>query len=1029
MEKKKKVMVYKTPKAQDGMETEQGQPQAPPQQQGQPPQQGGADPMQQAMQMAQQMAQEGADPMQIVQALMEQGVPPEAVGQILVQLGMPEEQVQQVMQQIMQQAQQGAPQGQPMMDDGGEAGANSILNYMANGGQAEQPQGGGDQMQQIMQMAQQMAQEGAEPAQIVQALMEQGVPPEAVAQVLVQLGMPEEQVQQVMQQIMQQAQGQQGPLQEGAPQQEGQPMMAIGGEQVDQASQQEQIQQLIMMFAKMQGQDPEEILKALQEMPEEEAQQALQQMAETVQGASQGANQAPSGMPLGQEQIMASYGGESGKYHTMPDGTKMLGSSHGVSSQEELEYMVGGGKKDFAKIAKEKIKKYRSGGATDANSISSDTTEEHVKGLNLALTNFMGSGQLINSVKERYGNMSDVFDQLPKADKGLELRNKALRHLDYNQDDYDTDPAKKTEVDAYMKDITAGYAARDLAEKNNTGFDLGEADLLAKDKKTAERNAWIDSQINSGSNNSSQGNREFLDAFGNPIDDGSRYKQGWNAYGNPNSYNRGNSGFSAFSNLFNSVKGTPRYNFDGYGNMSGKDFNDFTKMVGKDGDYEITSVDTVNKKKRFGPRKGQDKKTLFGNTKIDENSIRVNTKLRNPVNTPGVGDGKVNNSAYKTREEIEAEYTTEEGNSIYDNDEIQREIDREFALQDKNGIYPPALSATEASNKRARERKAASPNSQWDYKNIDELVILSGLDPNQSYDPDYVFKIAGEKGILGDKTQPVSRPSTQYDADAKAEAAAADIDRSAYRPHPSSDLSYDPTGEESSVNETNAEAMESADAKDAAAKKAAGLEGKPESEWTDEDYDNYDANYQYMNGGSIQEFSYGGQLGSPFKWNGNLGRFIPKAEVGLDGAIVSQKNKRSASDIYGSSFDLLNWGNDKLDSAYSILDYQEQNNKGTDWTANVDRESDEGIYSSNLANMLSDQRGENSILTGQSDFESFRQNYTPFNSPIVGSNNPIVRNGGLIKGARGMEKGSEHILTKAQEGMLIKAGYKLKKLF
>ena len=646
MEKKKKVMVYKTPKAQDGMETEQGQPQAPPQQQGQPPQQGGADPMQQAMQMAQQMAQEGADPMQIVQALMEQGVPPEAVGQILVQLGMPEEQVQQVMQQIMQQAQQGAPQGQPMMDDGGEAGANSILNYMANGGQAEQPQGGGDQMQQIMQMAQQMAQEGAEPAQIVQALMEQGVPPEAVAQVLVQLGMPEEQVQQVMQQIMQQAQGQQGPLQEGAPQQEGQPMMAIGGEQVDQASQQEQIQQLIMMFAKMQGQDPEEILKALQEMPEEEAQQALQQMAETVQGASQGANQAPSGMPLGQEQIMASYGGESGKYHTMPDGTKMLGSSHGVSSQEELEYMVGGGKKDFAKIAKEKIKKYRSGGATDANSISSDTTEEHVKGLNLALTNFMGSGQLINSVKERYGNMSDVFDQLPKADKGLELRNKALRHLDYNQDDYDTDPAKKTEVDAYMKDITAGYAARDLAEKNNTGFDLGEADLLAKDKKTAERNAWIDSQINSGSNNSSQGNREFLDAFGNPIDDGSRYKQGWNAYGNPNSYNRGNSGFSAFSNLFNSVKGTPRYNFDGYGNMSGKDFNDFTKMVGKDGDYEITSVDTFDKLRRNGKVK---RNFLTGNTKIDKNKIRVTTKLRNPVNTPGVGDKVVatDNSQYK----------------------------------------------------------------------------------------------------------------------------------------------------------------------------------------------------------------------------------------------------------------------------------------------------------------------------------------------------------------------------------------------
>ena len=87
------------------------------------------------------------------------------------------------------------------------------------------PQGGqpqGDPMQEIMQMAQQMAQEGAEPMQIVQALMEQGVPPEAIGQVLVQLGMPEEQVQQVMQEIMQ---GQP----QGEPQQEGQPMMEDGG--------------------------------------------------------------------------------------------------------------------------------------------------------------------------------------------------------------------------------------------------------------------------------------------------------------------------------------------------------------------------------------------------------------------------------------------------------------------------------------------------------------------------------------------------------------------------------------------------------------------------------------------------------------------------------------------------------------------------------------------------------------------------------------------------------------------------------
>ena len=62
----------------------------------------------------------------------------------------------------------------------------------------QQPQGGSDPMQQVMQMTQQMMQEGAEPVQIVETLVQQGVPPEAVGQVLIEMGIPEDQIQQIM---------------------------------------------------------------------------------------------------------------------------------------------------------------------------------------------------------------------------------------------------------------------------------------------------------------------------------------------------------------------------------------------------------------------------------------------------------------------------------------------------------------------------------------------------------------------------------------------------------------------------------------------------------------------------------------------------------------------------------------------------------------------------------------------------------------------------------------------------------------
>lgn len=61
----------------------------------------------------------------------------------------------------------------------------------------------GDQMQQVLQMADQMFQQGAQPIEVASQLIQQGVPPEAIPQIFSQLGIPEEDIQLVMDQIMQ----------------------------------------------------------------------------------------------------------------------------------------------------------------------------------------------------------------------------------------------------------------------------------------------------------------------------------------------------------------------------------------------------------------------------------------------------------------------------------------------------------------------------------------------------------------------------------------------------------------------------------------------------------------------------------------------------------------------------------------------------------------------------------------------------------------------------------------------------------
>lgn len=65
-------------------------------------------------------------------------------------------------------------------------------------------------------------------------------------------------------------------------------MMYGGREYMQEGGQQDQIMQVIQMYAQMNQIDPEQLMQKLQQMPPEEQQQAIQQMAQTVeQGAAQ----------------------------------------------------------------------------------------------------------------------------------------------------------------------------------------------------------------------------------------------------------------------------------------------------------------------------------------------------------------------------------------------------------------------------------------------------------------------------------------------------------------------------------------------------------------------------------------------------------------------------------------------------------------------------------------------------------------------------------------------------------------------
>ena len=943
------------PKAEEGMQVAEGQPQS-----------SGGDPMQQVMQMAQQMAQEGADPMQIAQALIQQGLPPEAVAQVLVQLGMPEEQVQQVLQQVMQGGQEGQPQGQPMMENGGESGVDSIMKYMADGGQTEQPQGGGDQMQQIMQMAQQMAQEGADPMQIVQALMEQGVPPEAVAQVLVQLGMPEEQDQQVMQQIMQG--GQQGPPQEGAPQ--GQPMMEEGGE----TGQQEQIQQLIMMFAEMQGQDPKEIMQMLQEAKPEEQEQMLQQMVQAVQEAQQDVGQGQMAPP---------------------------------SPSEQIQMMLGGTKKDFNKIRKERIKEFKAGGVTDANSLDTTSVKGHAIGLSDALKKVMYTGMVVNNMNSKYDNMATAFDDIPMAINGYENKRtptaEELKTAGYDSAEkfgeasreereavYNTMP-NKVVTNLNLGAVGAGSAltADERAQAsamgiNDPGFSPdGTRERILQN----QRNSWIDQQRGggyqgndpgwgrSGGNRGRNNGRGFLnpngyqggvqrDGFGN-ITGQDHYYPGWNAQGNPNQ-GRNNNRMSPWADLFGSFGGGNRggnnggFNFQGFGEHKGLSFDQFIGSLGKDTDV---SLEPIWKQNIFGKEKRHTKRNIA--------AYRFDTRR----GTPTDGDGATENN---TMEGILASQnaTMDDYNN---NPEMKREVD---ALMAERGVSPTIKADYSESDEMKAQRDLDEANER---KQAQRDLDAAGISQKQAKDWELDVPLTDTQD-RSSATQPAETTSPGY-----------------------------------------ADSLNNEEAYDKQAIKQMNLpEGTDFNTLSPEQQDIYfsifdplyEAGQQMNYGGETKEYFNGGQhVGTPFRWDGKTKKFIPYAKDGMnfDANQFADGAMGVGYQLTGFLDDMNAFQNDQKaikNRAMDAITPVQPNNSGV-----------EGYEFTNLHGKMSQDTGTDVMPGTGTDWEGFNKGQRVFNSSLTSG---FYANGGLTKGARGMEKNSELTLNDDQIKFLQKAGYGIK---
>jgi hypothetical protein len=289
-------------------------------------------------------------------------------------------------------------------------------------------------MEELIAQIKQALEQGADPQQIIGQLLQQ-YSPEQVMEIFQTMGAPAEQVQGMIQQAMQQGQGQQ-------PQ--------GGGEQ-------DQVQQIVMMYAEMSGQDPQAIVQQLQQASPEEQQQAIQQMAMAVQQAQQGqqAPQAKKGMEMP----------DNAGWNALPENAKE------AIVENMTKKMFNGGitKKDFKAIAKEMVKEYKAGGETSADTFDSSSLESFNANLKGAVKNWVNKNYEIGEIKKNADLMmktfSDLVDaekkNLDQAKKGKELPEAVLgvvkeNELTTNEDSDNNDPSKIYSADYIAKQKEAG---------------------------------------------------------------------------------------------------------------------------------------------------------------------------------------------------------------------------------------------------------------------------------------------------------------------------------------------------------------------------------------------------------------------------------------------------------------------------------------------------------------------------------------------------------------------------------------------
>lgn len=320
-------------------------------------------------------------------------------------------------------------------------------------------------MEELIAQIKQALEQGADPQQLIGQLLQQ-YSPEQVMEIFQTMGAPAEQVQGMIQQAMQQGQGQQ-------PQ---------GG------GQQDQVQQIVMMYAEMSGQDPQAIVQQLQQASPEEQQQAIQQMAMAVQQAQQGqqAPQAKKGTEMP----------DNAGWNALPENAKE------AIIENMTKKMFNGGvtKKDFKAIAKEMVKEYKAGGETSADTFDSSSLESFNANLKGAVKNWVNVNSEIGGIKKNAKLMMDTFadlveaeknldqakegKELPKADNGEQTGAVTTEDLsDDDSDDNSNDDGEKKYTTAELQDlINKGEVRWDAENKKFINVDPAKVNTVGSNR-------------------------------------------------------------------------------------------------------------------------------------------------------------------------------------------------------------------------------------------------------------------------------------------------------------------------------------------------------------------------------------------------------------------------------------------------------------------------------------------------------------------------------------------------------------------